>query len=346
MVSCRGLAKRLDASYGTVRRAFQILAAEGRLKLEYGRGTFVAPTPRSRQKSAKASRARTPSALRIWALAYGGTGGLSGDGCGGAVYNGVSDAVLEARDSLLLSGGPPRPEQLCRAGVSGALLYGEHWRIEQSRYARSPLPVVVIDDIPVIRGMDYVVADNQKGSELIVDRLVAMGHRRFAFIQSMVRRSENLSDLHPDADSEARARFTRAALRRRGLSLPSKNIIQNYGGRARKREPAAHTFLTLKPRPTAVITSGEDRAVTLMRVLKQKGVRVPAEVSIATFNTAGSSQSIPVSGVEIEFEEMGRAGFERLRARVAGTVPKGASRRILVPVSLVEGATWGPVASK
>lgn len=339
MVSCRGIAKRIGATYSTVRRAFRLLAEEGRLRLEHGRGTFV-PTGEAPAATTAVAKPEPPP-FKVWSMIT--RGGLgSSTGCYASIHAGALKEALRANEALLVVGERDEPADLVRASATGLLLLGAFWPEIQRKCASSPLPVVVLDDVPLVRGMDHVVTDNRRGADLIVQRLLALGHRRFAVIRSMVRRSESRSDLHPDADSEERARFVRMALRRRGLDLPDKYVIDNYGGRARKREFAARHFLTLKPRPTAVICSGEDRAVTLLRILRQEGIAVPGDVSIAAFCTPGGDDGVAISGVEVDFEEMGRLGVERLRARAEGRVPRAAARRIQVPVSVVDGETWGP----
>ncbi|MCK6472304.1 MAG: substrate-binding domain-containing protein [Planctomycetes bacterium] len=340
MVSCRGIAKRVGATYSTVRRAFRLLAEEGRLRLEHGRGTFVASGATLAPAAATLAKPEPPP-FKVWTLiSHGGI--ASGSGCYASIHTGALKEAMRADEALMVVGERDEPADLVRASASGILLMGAFWPETQRKCASSPLPVVVVDDVPLVRGMDHVVTDNRRGADLIVQRLLALGHRRFAVIRSMIRRSESRTDLHPDADSEERARFVRMALRRRGLDLPDKNVIDNYGGRARKREFAAQHFLTLKPRPTAVICSGEDRAVTLLRILRQEGIAVPGDVSIAAFCTPGGDDGVTISGVEVDFEEMGRLGVERLRARADGRVLRGAARRIQVPVALVDGETWGP----
>lgn len=339
MVSCRGIAKRVGATYSTVRRAFRLLAEEGRLRLERGRGTFVASSEAVVPFAASAAKPDLPP-FKVWALTS--RGSVAGGGGYGAIHTGALKEALRGNDAMMVVGELEEPADLVRASAAGILLLSAFWPETQQKYANSPLPVVVLDDVPLVRGMDYVVTDNRRGADLIVQRLLALGHRRFAVVRSMVRRSESRSDLHPDADSEERARFVHMALRRRGIDLPGNYVIDNYGGRARKREFAARHFLTLKPRPTAVICSGEDRAVTLLRILRQEGISVPGDVSIAAFCSPSSDEGVAISGVEVDFEEMGRLGVERLRARVEGRVSRGVARRVQAPVSVVEGETWGP----
>lgn len=346
MVSVRGLATRLGASYSTVRRAVRILANEGQLRPEQGRGTFVAAVPTA--APAAGSAPRPAFSRKIYALAFGGPIRSWADGgFYRALFESASETILEAGDALLVTSAPPgnmpsfpAPEELLRLGVAGVLLCGGIFvASEQRRFAESKLPALLLDDVPQVRGLDYVLAGNRAGAEAIVSRLARWGHRRFAFIRNVVSYDGHGGELRPDADSAERARFVHAALRKRGLALHA--TIDNYAGRASKREAAARQLLALSPRPSAVICSGEDRAVTLLRLLRAQRVEVPGEISVAAF--CGPAEVAPeMAGVEIGFDEMARLGVARLRARAEDRVPRGAPRRILAPVVLREGNTWGP----
>ncbi len=350
VLSIRGLAERFDSSFSTVRRAVNLLKKEGLLSPQVGRGTFVRQEKAALVRRAEAStksilkQDALPALPGPWALS-GLPLKLEGSDCRASICRGVIEAAMEEVEPLMLIRHLRHPDQLIHMGVRGVLLVNAYFEKNQRQYAASMLPTVVLDDIPLVRGLDYAVADNRRGSELIAKELVRLGHRHIAFVRSNIRRSSDPTDLHPDSDSLERAGFLRTALRRRGLDLPDRWMLDLYGTRLRKREFSANQMMNMRPRPTVFVFSNELRARTTIRVLRQNGVSVPGQVSVVSFMSSKDIQE-DLSGVEIDFEEMGRRGYQRLLERAQGKVPAGTPRRMLTPVSLHAGSTLGPVVQR
>ncbi len=346
VLSIRGLAERLDSNYSTVRRAVGLLEKEGLLRPQHGSGTLVVQTKAARTRLLSEPSVQVahklPESIGPWLLTRASSSSAEHH-CGSSVCHGVMDAAMKEAEPLMLTVDPPSPDQLSRIGIRGALLHSVFYPHVQRQFAASLLPTVVLDDRPLVRGLDYVVADNRQGAELIAKQLVKLGHKKIAFVRSLIRRSSAAHDLHPDSDSAERAKCLRAALRRRGLDLPDRLILDLYGSRLRKREYSAMQLMNMRPRPTAFVFSGENRARTTVRVLRNNGVSVPGQVSVATFMSTYDEQE-DLSGVEIDFEDIGRRGFKRLMDRAQGKVAPGTPRRVLSPVGLREGSTWGPPA--
>jgi DNA-binding LacI/PurR family transcriptional regulator len=81
---------------------------------------------------------------------------------------------------------------------------------------------------------------------------------------------------------------------------------------------AVHWFVSLDPRPTAVICCDEVRARTFAEMLPDVGLHVPRDVSIISFNSTEISERCTPSltSVRQPLDEIGRAAVDMLLARI------------------------------
>ena len=93
------------------------------------------------------------------------------------------------------------------------------------------------------------------------------------------------------ADATGRLRGLRSGLADRGISLDPKQI--SFCG---KFEPEAgmefaNRFFETGPQVTAIVLANDSLALGFMRVAQQRGIRIPADISVAGFD------DIPESGL-------------------------------------------------
>jgi LacI family transcriptional regulator len=115
--------------------------------------------------------------------------------------------------------------------------------------------------------------DNLSGARRMVDRLVAYGHQRFAFIN----RAENIDDAR---DRLAGWKF---ALQQHEISFDESSLAQadctTVGG-----YQAAIELLDKGAHFTAMVCYDDSMALGALRALADRGIRVPLDVSVIGFN--------------------------------------------------------------
>lgn len=173
-------------------------------------------------------------------------------------------------------------EELVGYGVRGIIATSELRDPEVVRdYAKLGVAFVLFDlskSEAMLDCVDLVSIDNEMATAIAVDHLVALGHRRIAFVTTAP----------VSANRFARQRGYEAASRRHGLGKP--NIVDHDGGRKVERDGesrlahygqrAAGQILRLKPRPTGVVALNDIMAIGLMAGLHHVGVDVPKDISV------------------------------------------------------------------
>jgi LacI family transcriptional regulator len=195
--------------------------------------------------------------------------------------------------------------------------------------AGSRMPVVFYDVGVPSPNISVVRVDYRKGMKKIVEYLAALGHSRMAFIG-------HHSSLGPI--SERRRTFldtvARCSPRSRAQVVAGADGLE--GGRQAARELLASGF-----RPSAILCVNDIMAVGVLRELRERGIRVPEDVSVTGFDNIRLAEfcSPALTTVHIPRELIGRTIFEQLMAANHGApnrqIPATAARETLIDPELV-----------
>jgi len=167
----------------------------------------------------------------------------------------------------------------------------------------------------------WVRAANREGAALAVERLIAGGHRRIAFVGSV-------DDQHPQFAE--RYEGYRQTLTAHGLQpsdpLPVPGDDRVGGGRE-----AVTALLGLPEPPDALFAANDAIALGALEALDRARMRVPESIGVIGFDglAAGAHSHPPLTTIEPDFAEAGRALVSRICEPEAD-----APRR--VPVRLIE----------
>lgn len=178
-------------------------------------------------------------------------------------------------------------------------------------YAQS-LPVVVTGRSLRAPGLYALNFDNFEGARLATHHLLALGHRRVAFITGDQR--------HPDA--RERLRGYRAALEAAGLSFNPGLVMPGQYTEDSGRM-AVERLLDSREPFTAIFAANDQMAFGAALGLHRRGLRVPDDVSLVGFDDlAGAAHSIPpLSTIHQAAHELGRLAALSLLQLLAGQTP-------------------------
>lgn len=156
--------------------------------------------------------------------------------------------------------------------VDGALLLRDRNDLLAAELKKRGLPVVLMFTGSEQNEIPFVDCDNVLGGKIATEYLIELGHRRIVHLAGSVS-------------------STAAYDRRTGYN----QIMQKQGAEATVLEIASplSDFLPLlecfeKPkgqRPTALFAWSDDVAITAIRLLREKGIRVPEDVSVIGFDS-------------------------------------------------------------
>lgn len=221
------------------------------------------------------------------------------------------------------------PFELADWQLKGAVLYGPGIRGPYEQYQRLRSPSVLLD-VPDPQWQGHLCCVDNAGSACeATGRLIAIGHRRIAFVRLMV-----LWRTYMDLDSEEREKGFLQAFRKAGLPRP-RGCFFNTSGYDRPGSPPLRNLLAAKPPFTAVLATDPRRARLVMETARQLGISIPADLSVVCFQSTEAPEP-EIAGPRIDFQALGRRAVQLLRH------PKSDPQKVRLPAAWQDAETIAP----
>jgi LacI family transcriptional regulator len=189
-------------------------------------------------------------------------------------------------------------------------------------------PYVLIDHQGISEVESAVGAANRQGGYAATKYLIELGHRRIGFITGTM-------DLGCSRD---RLEGYEAALRDGGMPIDPR-LIQEGDYWQPSGFVAAQSLLTLPQPPTAIFASNDVMAFGVMEAVRDRGLRIPEDVSIVGFDNIPQAEHVSpqLTTIEQPLAEMGREATRRLLALIDN--PGLPLTRLELPTQLVARAS-------
>lgn len=245
----------------------------------------------------------------------------------------VIDAAAEQDYIVLLdhTGGRREQEVLVSQGfrarvIDGLILSPIELETEDLR-DRADVPLVLIGERDYDLPYDHIAIDNVDAARAAVRHLVGLGRREIAFIGDRRGRSE---------PAQLRVRGWREELAAAGLAADEGLVAATDGWGHADGAAAMSRLLDAGRRPDAVFAYNDPMAIGAMRVLHERGLRVPEDIAVVGFDDVieGRFGAVTLTSVSPDKEAIGRLAVESVLARLGGTAPE--PRRIRAEYRLVE----------
>ncbi len=329
--TCRELADRLEASFKTVQRAVSSLCDEGVLRTVQGKGVFV------EKEFGHPKRTITQVGL-VYSCShqYFYSANYMQDIFRGLALEG-SYHQTDIRIFSIRQRGPILPGELSDSGVDAVVLCSISNENYIKSFLRWEVPVVVIDQFNPKIPLDFVAVDNANSASLVLDSLLAKGHKNIAYLDG---RSFDFATgeavVNDSSDLLERRDAYRAGMKQAGLEKMSRvidrlpQVIEEWTG---KRDAGAS-------RPTAIIAYDGTMAKELINELAKNKIKVPEDLSVAHLASAGPEvlDGRILTGIHVDFMEMGKRAYQTLEERCRKRRPREA-RRISLQGAFTEGHT-------
>ncbi|HUZ21234.1 MAG TPA: LacI family DNA-binding transcriptional regulator [Acidimicrobiales bacterium] len=190
------------------------------------------------------------------------------------------------------------------------------------------LPVVVVEGDPET-DLGVVTVDQRGGARAATEHLLSLGHRTVFHVAG------------PTEWLEARERVAgwRLALEDAGAEVPSP-LAGDWT--ARSGFDAGATLARI-PEATAVFAANDHMALGLLRALRERGRRVPEDVSVVGFDDIAESEFFtpPLTTVRQDFDEVGRRCLGFLLERL-DSGSRSVERVVIPPELVVRQSTAAP----
>ncbi|GAE37384.1 LacI family DNA-binding transcriptional regulator [Halalkalibacter akibai] len=217
-------------------------------------------------------------------------------------------------------------------GVDGVVVVSSNMNDpDVEKLMNSDIPSVVIDLDS--RGASVVFSDNQYGSELAVDYLFSLGHRKIAHISG---HQEGFVGVQ-------RLVGYQNAMKKYNLEIPVQYIVNGGYFTYEGGQKAMNELLSLDERPTAVYVAGDLMALGAIEQIRQKGLEVPKDISIVGFDDIHFAQyTVPaLTTIRQDTAQIGKTAANLLIEQISDKKKQYMS--IKIPVSLVERKSCRPI---
>lgn len=277
------LMRTVKASERAVLRALDDLQRAGRIVRRNGVGTFVADAPADDRPSPLLS---APDGGTIVAITRPDHSFF--DRCMQTLHRHVALAGMSVVCQLIAADTDTSKPLIAPIGAKkphGFIVFHHSleplaWRLHEAGYrvvmVGAP-PVDVVPRVPCVYG------DHELGGHLATRHLLALGHRRFAFLGD--------DDLERTTRWSGHQRALRDA-RRTGIHVRTTTIPPALLAAWQKDPALAAAHIRSADGPTGIVAWNDHQAALVLAVLNRAGVRVPAEVSLVGYDNLTEGQLV------------------------------------------------------
>jgi LacI family transcriptional regulator len=200
--------------------------------------------------------------------------------------------------------------------------------------ARQRFPAVVLLQEGVPAPLGSVRVDERRASRLVVEHLLALGHRRLAYYATSdgARVFEHLRARRDAFLAEARAA---------GAPVAPADVLA--GPPAVAAACLARIARRAAGAPTAIVCAHRELASGVLELAERAGLGVPRALSVVSWEVVGAPEHAgrALTGVRIPIWEMGKAAAELAATLSRREVPPGARHLTFAP-ALQVGSSSGP----
>jgi DNA-binding LacI/PurR family transcriptional regulator len=295
----RVLARDLNVSYMTVRKAVSELVEEGILYKLATKGTFV---------SHKRAHAKVTHNIGFF-LDEDIMEGISSPYYS-LVFKSLEEEVSKNGYNLLLFSDFDDLNPLKNTKKIDGVIISCFPRIEDKiQQIKHYLPIVLMDNIAADKSLHSVTIDNFNSCSRSTEYLLALGHKRIGFISGLLD-----SDVCKD-----RLLGYKNALARAGLKQDKELVFKgDYSYESGER--GGQYFATLPQAPTAIICANDSMAIGAMKVIQEHGFKIPNDISFIGFDDILVASMVfpPLTTNAAPIGEMAKQAVDILLAEIKG----------------------------
>ncbi|MFJ3990931.1 LacI family DNA-binding transcriptional regulator [Streptomyces sp. NPDC090032] len=249
----------------------------------------------------------------------------------------LAAAVIDAaavHDYIVLldhTGGRREQEVLVSQGfrarvIDGLILSPIELEAEDLRERTENVPLVLLGERHYDLPYDHIAVDNVAAARAAVRHLIDLGRREVAFIGARRGHSQ---------PAHLRVQGWREELLSAGLSVDDGLIATTEGWGHADGAAAMTRILETGRRPDAVFAYNDPIAIGAMRVLSERGMRVPEDVAVVGFDDVveGHFGAVTLTSVSPDKEAIARMAVESVLARLSGQAPE--PRRVWADYRLI-----------
>lgn len=246
--------------------------------------------------------------------------------------SGVSAAAHEQGYCILLSTGNSEEEQLdsIQSIVMGGrvdgviIMYSSVDNAVLDALKKFKTPAVVIGKPLTPKGTLYVDNDNVEASFRVTEKLVKNGHNRIALISGSFKFVVSLDRLDGYMN----------ALKKYNIPFNKKYIVELSEFIKEGAYEKTKLLLDMEERPTALVVTDDVMAFGAMDAIKERGLRIPEDIEIMSFNNVPSSELTKPSLTSVDIDAYS-LGYEASKLIIEEIKGEAEVDKVLVPTKIV-----------
>jgi len=198
--------------------------------------------------------------------------------------------------------------------------------------------IVFVDYSPNENEFDSVVADLDKATDVALNYLYNLGHRKIAFVGGSETNREEMQNMYMDSRETKYFQFMKC----RDIFNPE------YISRVRKFTfkcgyECTKKILECEDRPSAILIGNDTMAVGAYKAISEANLKIPEDISIVAFNDQPSAKyMIPaLTTVRIPSEYLGSAAVDLLLDNISNN--REYNKKVVIPIELKIRESCAPI---
>ena len=173
--------------------------------------------------------------------------------------------------------------------------------IKVQELLNSELPVVTIDYL--FEGRDAILSNNTEGMSELVNYIYNQGHRKIAYIHG----EDSLT-------TRARVQSFHGFLASKGINVPDEYIAESAYRDVASAGERTKELLSHPNPPTCIIYPDDFSSMGGMNVIKEKGLKIPNDISIAGYDGIVMAEQLEprLTTIKQDAKQIGREAAEKL----------------------------------
>ncbi|MGE3246276.1 MAG: LacI family DNA-binding transcriptional regulator [Beijerinckiaceae bacterium] len=223
---------------------------------------------------------------------------------------------------------------LSARGVDGLIVASaEREDATLSALASQGTPVVTVNRRTDDASVSSIINDETEGVRLMLEHLVALGHRRIATIAG----NQRVSTGQRRYDA-----FLRNTVEM-GLQIGPEQVAFVQAFNEAEGERAMEQLLSGNGGFTAVLCANDRLAIGAISALRRRGLSCPADMSVTGINDMAMVDCIepPLTTIRIQHYKIGQAAADVLLKRMNAHAEDARPRHLILPVELIKRASTG-----
>jgi LacI family transcriptional regulator len=262
------------------------------------------------------------------------------------LFQGVLECAEEHGYDMLLNDSTSKrmpPLEKCRSLVKGKLVEGLLLAAPMTyddyplALTREAVPLVVTGETACGDKVNRVGISNRECAKDAVQRLAKLGHKRIAVLTFDPKHQE----------SQERLAGYREGMQASGLPVGADLVIPAHYSR---REAFAETQRLMKAHRdvTAIFALNEDMAVGAADALRAMGMKIPADVSIVSFDDCAEIENYdpPISAIRQFPYKVGFAACKMLIGMLEGDAKSRKPQALMIETEFMERSSMASAASR